>query len=246
MNRLRPAAIIAALVMAVGLIAGCAQANGLTPAAATVADPKADLKEAITKLATTTSTINVQVTGAPIAATATGQLDPKGGNAAITFTAAGHAIEFRALPDALYVKLGDVAALAGLPVNGWVKLDKARLIGSLGNVIKPEQAIGAASALDGAVTVTNTGPGQFKGTLDVSKLRGPLGVARDGADAVVPFTATVNADGYLTGLTITAKRITATVSFTDFGKAVQVSAPPAKDVTNAPDIVYNALSGLGK
>lgn len=101
------------------------------------------------------------------------------------------------------------------------------------------------AALLGAIaTAERLDASAYYGTVDLTKLGGvsSLEQLKLGDVTKTAFTANVDAQGRLTKLSVslgTAGEIT--VKYTEVGKPVTVSAPPAADVVEAPDAVLGAL-----
>lgn len=97
-----------------------------------------------------------------------------------------------------------------------------------------------------ASTVEGDGERGFRGTLDFAKaIPGAVASIADleGNPGAVPFTALINDTGHLTLLTIKMGEAVPglrdlLVSYTEFGKPVDVTPPPADQTTAAtPDVI---------
>ena len=97
-----------------------------------------------------------------------------------------------------------------------------------------------------ATTVRRTGPGQYEGTLDFTKLApemtgGSIPSTIGGALEAVAFTATADDQGRLTSFVIKMPSMgegmpatSVTARFAGFGSAVKIQAPPKSQVVEAP------------
>lgn len=132
------------------------------------------------------------------------------------------------------------------------------------NKIKPEERddleIGdPASAADlfaGIVTAEKTGEGRYKGVLDLVKAKtaGSGLVDSDHLKALgdqarsVPFEATVDKQGRLTGLKVTTPatggqpEAVGEITYSDFGTKPNLTAPPPDQVIEAPQKVYDVFN----
>ncbi|WP_433050654.1 hypothetical protein [Dactylosporangium sp. CS-033363] len=139
--------------------------------------------------------------------------------------------------------------VTGLTTDRWAHLitTKVKSLAKLG--LDPTGSpTGLGSLADEIVTVQQTAPGSFSGTLDKSK--SPLLASASPTDALkaVPFEATVNSDGYITQLVThtpavgSAPASTSTVKFANFAsKTIKVERPDSSTVEQAPDAFYSAL-----
>lgn len=114
---------------------------------------------------------------------------------------------------------------------------------------------GAAALFRSIVDVEAAGPGEYRGTMDLTQAKGAELVDEETADALgekakaVPFRATVDSARRLTSLSVDLPAAgkeperTHTVSYARYGKAPKVSRPPAAQVTEAPPAAYQLLNG---
>jgi hypothetical protein len=155
--------------------------------------------------------------------------------------------------------LGDDMYMSGFLGNeGWIRLDLTKF--PAGNVFgEAANPIGNADYLLAVSDdVKEVGKGRFEGTLDLKKyldehadqseakkLEGAIG--KLGPEALkVPFEATVDGENRLTAMKLTmtldAGNQKATMvqesKYFDFGTKVDVAAPPAGEVTDAPTDLY--------
>jgi hypothetical protein len=260
--------LLAAALLAGGVAAGCSTTNTGGTSSTTVS-AKTDLHNAAQKLTSTSSKLNMQVaadtgggstaspnpgtTGVTTTINLSGSLDPVGGKSDLNVTVASVALEFRMLPDALYAKFAGGSLLPGLPA-GWMKLDRTRLPNSLNDSLKPDGAMGVDRLIDAIDTASKSG-NDYSGTIDLGKAAGSLGLPSalvsqiPESDRLVPFSASIDGQGFLTKMSFTpkiaGKTATTTMMFSNFGDPVDVATPPANEVTDAPDLIYTALSAIG-
>lgn len=121
----------------------------------------------------------------------------------------------------------------------------------LGDPFDPAGLKGLSAAMTSA---TSTGEGAFTGKLDLAEA--PAGVSRGllpatteqlegngGTAQSVPYEASVDAEGYLTSLTVTLPTYASTAEFAGFGQAVKVDKPAATEVADVPDGIRSLLAG---
>ena len=271
MRRIHPGLALVSLVAVAGMAAGCTRsatspgasaAPSSAPASSAQAalGAKARLLAGVTALTRTTSAFTVTLSGPALATaggttTMTGGLDPVGKAAAVDtkITAAGSTLQLSYIlrSDAMYLKLVGVPGLT----NKWMKIDPAKLPATQRAMFSAgADPTGVASTVQGVVDATETTPGTITGTIDLSKAAGSLAFSRDRiaelapADRVVPYTATLDGQGRLTDLTLTMKvsgqDLKSETVYHDFGAPVAADAPPAADVTEASDLIYQILGSM--
>jgi hypothetical protein len=129
---------------------------------------------------------------------------------------------------------------------------KASLV-HLGDPFDPAGLKGLSAAMTDA---TRTGEGAYTGKLNLTEA--PAGVSRGllpatteqlqgngGGSQSVPYEASVDAQGYLTSLTVMLSTYASTAKFSDFGKPVKIGRPSAAEVTEVPEGVRRLLAGTG-
>jgi hypothetical protein len=155
----------------------------------------------------------------------------------------------------LYVKM----RVNGEPLPGagtkWMHMDATRLPqkNSLGVQAGEFDPAGAAKFLNSVSTAEKVDDHTYSGTLDLTKASGggvvddkDLGQLGDKARSV-PFEATTDDQGRLVKLAVDIPALegqparTMTVTYSDFGTKVAVKKPPARNVREAPDMVYGTL-----
>jgi len=156
------------------------------------------------------------------------------------------------------ITFSNTAGLAGLPKlpNKWLLLDPAKLTDPESTPLTfdgPDPA-NTAVLLASVVTAKKTGPGQYRGTLDLTKttdadVADPAGITAMGEAAkAVPFTATVDTSGRLNAIQIQVPAAGKTrayeykMTYTGYGNAPKVTAPSAVESQNAPAEAYELLN----
>ena len=217
-------------------------------------DPSVALAGAITKTRATPLTFSIDTAIGGVAAMhGTGAVDPADHRQSMTMTVtADHKTEHAraiVIGTDLYLKTDEPPP--GVSRKKWMHVDISKLAGlsstGLGDLSDPS---GLESYAKAVATVHLTGPGQYEGTLDFSKLAaasiaesfGPIG-----GDAIkaVPFTATTDEQDRLTSIVIKMPSIgagmpatTLTARFSDFGGPVTIQAPPAAQIQEAPKNLF--------
>ena len=156
------------------------------------------------------------------------------------------------------VTFSNTAGLTGLPKlpNKWLLLDAAKVTDPEGTPLTfdgPDPA-NAAVLLASVVTATETGPGQYRGTLDLTKAteadvaEAAAITAMGEAAKAVPFTATVDTSGRLNAIQIQVPAAGKTrayeykMTYTGYGSAPKVTAPSAAESQSAPPEAYELLN----
>jgi hypothetical protein len=262
MTKLRPALLLAAALLTGVVAAGCqSTANSGTPNAnsssAAAEQAKQALAAAVAKNLTTSSKFTMTLSGAALGTGSgdnaiNGAVDPTTHKGSITMAVSGINLEFRLLPDAMYLKFG--GALPGLP-EGWMKLDVNKLPASLKASLLAGSITGADRFAAAVQDIHKTGDKTYEGTLDLAKSTGGLGMTAQmlnqipQSDRIVPFSATLDDQGRLAEMVVTTtiqgKESKTDIKYSDFGVPVTVEAPPASETTEAPELIYSAMSALG-
>lgn len=250
--------LIAALTFTV---AGCNTAgdNTTDAGAATTApaDPKTVLASATTELGTTSFKVNVEL---GTLGTIDGVMDAAKKTGTMTMKVAAEGVEMNIetilLGNDMYMKM-DMGgqSLPGMDAGKWMHLDASRLPADNSLGLKPGEfdPVGAAKFLNAVGDAERSADGTIKGTLDMTKASGAMGITEEdlaeaGAQAkAVPFEAKVDGEGRLTSLVMDipamdgqpAQKVKATYS--DFGTKVDVAKPPASEVTEAPEMIYDTF-----
>ncbi|WIM95676.1 hypothetical protein ACTOB_007801 [Actinoplanes oblitus] len=246
-------------------VVGCASQN--TPATSassappvsavpsTSADPAAvgALSDAATALGNTSFKMTM-TSGAGFQLTANLDAPHGTGNAEMTAKGANTALTVRTLlaGQDLYAQIPGVTQ-----GTTWTHLDMARLPDGANFGLKPGQIDPANTAelLRATTDVTKSGENSYAGTLDLTKAAGVAGISKVtvdgyGADAQkVPFEATLDQQDRLEQLTLRLPAVDnreaqpLVIKYSDYGQTVSAERPPAGQVTEAPDNVYQALGG---
>ncbi len=226
-----------------------------TPAAAATGaapDPAAlkALQAAAAKLAQDTVKIRSEMGGG---VTMTGALDPKTGRGdmRMRMAAPGDAegSDIRIVKDDGDTYLKFSGGLANVVGTKWMRVPAEKLKAGSAFQVMPEGDPTGAGTLARAVTqVRRDGANGFAGLLDVTRsptLNKDSLKALGARSGTVPFTATVDGEGRLTGMTVDMSGLAPTAgtlrtTYSDFGAPVKVKVPSAWQVTDPPA----ALSGL--
>jgi hypothetical protein len=164
-----------------------------------------------------------------------------------TFNGMDVAAEILGFERELYLKIG--IPLPGLDTSKWLRIDASKA-GSLGafGIGSGTDPTGAKVFTDAVVTVEQTAPGKFKGTIDATKTGGS-GLMRNADDLArqlgdqakaLPFEATVDGQGYLTSfamqIPLPNQPLPAGVhmKYADFGKSVTIAKPAPAQVQEMP------------
>lgn len=151
--------------------------------------------------------------------------------------------------------------LPGLPKlpKKWMKFDPAKVQDTAGSFLVYEEDTADPGnthfLVINATGVTETAPGQFAGTTDITgvpddELVDAATLKALGAKAkAVPFTAAVDAKGHLSSMAVKipaagkTKAFTFSVKYSAFGESAVPAVPQAGAQTPAPDTVYALLNG---
>jgi len=156
------------------------------------------------------------------------------------------------------VTFTNTAGLTGLPKlpTKWLLLDPAKVTDPESTPLTydgPDPA-NAAVLLASIGAATETGPGRYRGTLDLTKatdadVADPAEITAMGEAAkAVPFTATVDMSGRLNAIQVQVPAAGKTrayeyrMTYTGYGDAPNVSAPSATESQNAPAEAYELLN----
>lgn len=211
-----------------------------------------DAVKAATKktLAAGSETIKLTISGSSggqsIAMTGTGSIDTKtlGGTMHLNLDAGPIATTFDEVftPKAVYVKS---PLLSGQlpPGKSWIKVDAtaAEKAAGLPSSLMSQNPADELKKLQDLKTATKVGSDalgtHYKATIDTSKL--PASVRKTGVGG---YDVWVGSDGYIRRIKVGASGVSVTVDFTDVGKPVTVTPPPASQVYESTN---GSLPGLG-
>lgn len=222
-------------------------------------DQVAVLTGSITKTQTTSAKFTIDSEVGTVGSTkGNGVIDVATHSETVTITtqAAGKTIheQVTMVGNNIYLKLD--LPIPGLDSKKWIHLDTTKLksLSSLG-LGDPSDPTNLSSYAKEIVTVQQTAPGQYQGTLDITKAPLPTiasSVLAQAGDAIksVPFTATTDDQSRLTAMTVkmpplgtSAPASTTTIAFSDFGAPVTITAPAKSQTQEAPALFYTALGG---
>jgi hypothetical protein len=251
-RRLAVASLALVAALSVG-VAGCnTQAGsegspaGSSDSPAAKANPADELAAAVRKLNEDTFTIRLKMS----VMSAEGAMDPaaKKANLSMKMEAAGQSIDFKIilLDPNLYLKYSGVP---GMPKE-WMRIDSSKIKDGSSLDIMPEgDPMGANNLVKGIVAVERDGDLGFKGTLDLTK--SPTADAESmkmfGEKVkAVPFTAKVDSQGRLVEMSVDTESVSPMlgemrVSYDNFGKPVEITAPKASDVVEMPDSLLGLM-----
>jgi hypothetical protein len=189
---------------------------------------------------------------------ASGAVDPAADAGSVTMSLAfgGMAMDVEAvvLGTEMWANLGAFGGLLGVG-EPWLHIDQSRLGESGFAGVEPEELdlVGAAELLKGLGTVEQIDEYTFRGEIELA--RGSSTVFADellkalGEESVtLEFTATVDDEGRLTRLVVDlppTPQVPAEeleLRYFDFGAPVEVSPPPADQVTELPEAFYDMFS----
>jgi hypothetical protein len=184
----------------------------------------------------------------------TGGIDAPNGAGTAEVSAAGQnasvTIKTLMIDKDLYVQIPGITK-----AGTWTHLDSSRLPANASIGLRPGQIdpVNTAGLISNTTDVHATGSNEYAGSLDLTKAAGLAGMDQVtingyGASAQnVPFTASLDAQGRLSKLTITLPATNGQqvapieALYTDYGSPVTVTRPAASEVTEAPDNLYESL-----
>jgi hypothetical protein len=241
------------LVGLLALAAGCDSGGDASPE-----PPAGDALTQVRAAAAKTAGVPVHVTLSAPNVEVAGDTDPAGKAMTLTVTtsADGETIEskVRVIADDAWMTLGKTY-LPKLDPTKFIRFPVAEFATAstvhLGDPFDPAGLKGLAAAM---TTATRSGEGAYAGNLGLAEA--PPGVSRGllpataeqlqgngGVSQSVPYEASVDAQGYLTSLTVTLPTYASTATFADFGKPIKIAKPGADEVTEVPDGVRRLLAG---
>jgi hypothetical protein len=262
-DQMRKVAICAAT--AAIALTGCASTSTATPAPSTSAitpsitaasaDPAAAAAIAKAAAALGTSSYTMTVT-AGTGFNLTALIDPPGGKGTAELTASGPNTEVTV--KSLLIDQDLYTQIPGITKEGtWTHLDMSRLPQGANVGLRPGQIdpVDTAKLLSSTTDVQASGGNTYAGTVDLTKAAGIAGLDRvtiDGYGAVaqhVPFVVALDDQGRIATLTLELPAVEGqTIApvearYTDYGREVAAEEPPAADIVEAPENIYQALGG---
>lgn len=241
------------LVGLLALVAGCETAGDASPEPP-AGEPLAQVRAAAAKTAGVPAHVTLSAPNVEVA----GDTDPPGKALALTTTtsADGEKTEskVRVVGDEAWMTIGKTA-LPNWDTTKFIQFPAAEFASAslvhLGDPFDPAGLKGLSAAMTAAA---RTGEGAYTGKLDLTEA--PAGVSRGllpataeqlqgngGMSQSVPYEASVDAQGYLTSLTVTLPTYASTARFSDFGTPVKIAKPGPAEVTDVPDALRRLLTG---
>ena len=249
---------LATLATAAFALAGCgdngdpatpAASGSAAPTATGSADPAAvaKLSAAAAQLDNTSFTLDA-TSGSGFKLTAS--IDAPGSKGSAQLTASGSNAEINI--KTLLIGQDLYAQVPGITKAGtWTHVDGSRLPAGVNIGLKPGaiDPIDTGQLISATTDVKATSDTNFSGAVDLSKAAGLAGLGVAGSAAAsaattqtVPFTATLDDQGRLSTLTIELPQSEPLqVTYANYGRPVDVTAPAASSVTEAPDSFYSSL-----
>jgi hypothetical protein len=250
---MRVVRMFAALFVALALV-GCESGGGAPSTPQAPADPKEQLIAGIKSLNSATFRVAGSSTLNSVSNTSEGVADPARPAVRLTqsVSAAGKVTktEVVVLGTDLYLRF-EVPAIPGVPAGKWAHVDGRRLksFQAVG-VGGPDDLSGRLAMVDAITSIERTGPGELRGTFDLSKGGSPLpaaaGALGDGLKNA-QWQARFGPQGQLTWMSVTVPAsggipaLTTDTTYSGFGEPVTVERPSARDIVEAPENVYTFL-----
>jgi hypothetical protein len=214
-------------------------------------DPAVELRESVDKLNQTSA--KVTMTAGPLTGSGVVDAPNKQGNVKLKVSAGGQTInvETLAVGGDMWLKMTGVPNVP----DKWLHIDPSKVSPDAGLGINAGELdlVGGDKLFQGIATVERTGEGQYKGTLDLTKATGSsfadeetLKQLGDRAKAV-PFEAALDDEGRLTKFMmdlgqVAGQTLKLDAAYSDFGTDVNLEAPPAAEVIEAPEEIYQLLN----
>ncbi|MFI5915994.1 hypothetical protein [Dactylosporangium sp. NPDC051541] len=259
--------LVTAMITATA-IAGCgdesdtmdnnASVPTVSAAPTVVQDAAKKLTAAAEKTATTT--FRYRAADPSAGGTIEGDTDPKAPASTATMTIdldAENKLTFQSIAagGAFYLKISGLPSTGGTDLSKyWLKADPAKITGSLG-LLDAKDPIDVKAILNQASNVKSDDGALYTGTLDLSTtttdgLLFDTDAAKQLGDKAksVPFSASVNPDGYVSGVRIsvpaygTEAASESSVTLLGFGSPVDATAPTGTQVMNMPEQMYTVLN----
>ncbi|HEX6606462.1 MAG TPA: hypothetical protein VF276_06045, partial [Chloroflexia bacterium] len=208
--------------------------SAAAPSATTSADPAAaaKLSQAVEQLDQTSFTLTAS-SGPGFRMT--GSIDAPNGKAAAQLTASGPNAEINV--KTILIGQDLYAQVPGITKAGtWTHVDGSRLPANANIGLRPGQIdpVNTANLLKATTDVKATSDTSYTGSVDLSKAAGVAGLgqvtiaASDAPVQNVPFTATLDAQGRLSTLTVDLPQAEPLqVKYENYGRPVNVAAPAA-------------------
>ncbi|GAA4587887.1 hypothetical protein BJY16_008370 [Actinoplanes octamycinicus] len=223
-----------------------AAAAATTAPAADSADAKAALLAGVTKLTSSSAKIHMTSFGG-IVGDGSFDASKKLVDLKLDMGSLGD-VSMRQVGTELYFRYGGAAA-KNFANGKWMHIDASKMPADSALSLEKNDPRNSAKMLESATEVKQAGQGKFEGTLDIAK--SPSATPQllkllDGKNTQMPFTAEVNADGYLTKMAVDLSEIGAgetVATYSDMGTPVTVTKPPAKQTVEMPKSALQAMGG---
>jgi hypothetical protein len=248
--------VLAAIVSATTACTADTDAGGTSRSAQALGDPAVVLAASTEVLAE--ESYRFEVTMAPLMS-ATGAVDPAAAAANVTVSVSAdgvtHEVAARLAGEDVWVSLGEMNGLLGIE-TAWMHIDQSRL-GERGLAgLQPGELdlVGAAELLRDLGNVEQIDADTFRGEITLTRGAAPP-LADQALEALgeqsvtLQFEATVDDQRRLTRLVIEYPAGAESpvreleLRFFDFGSPVEVTPPPADQVTEMPAGFYRMLGG---
>jgi hypothetical protein len=223
-------------------------ATAAATTAAAASAPTEELVAAANKLTSSTGKIHMTMVGG---ITADGAFDSanKLVDMKMLMPGAGD-ISVRQVGNDLYMKYGGAAA-ASFAHGKWMHIDASKMPSTSALSLEKNDPRNSAKMLEQATDVTKTGDGTFSGTIDIAKsptATEQLLAMLKGKSTMVPFTAEVNSDGYLSKMSLDMDSVVAgagqtVATYSDMGTKVSVAAPPKSKTVEMPASALKLMGG---
>jgi hypothetical protein len=261
MQTRRTAVAVVAVAAIIGL-AGCgpkssstasggaaAEATSAAPAAPpSPVTPESEFQSAVTQLGDQPVKLDMSLVGG---ITMSGGIDAAARKANFT-TDMGQLgrMDIRQVGADMYVKAsGQLGSIVGGQTGKWMHIDTTKVPENSPLNVKNNDPKSTAKMLAASTEVSKTGEHKFAGKVDLTKsptFNSSAAKGLAGKMSAVPFTAEVNDQGQLTELVFDLQSVASgagsmTTKYSDYGKPVDVTAPPASDVIEMPEKFRKAM-----
>jgi hypothetical protein len=257
-----PDGLVAAVVSVTFLAAGCAAASSDGNGEIASTKPAAQiLSEAVAKTRGQgyrfTLAYGAALTGE---GTKSGAGKSARANMTVATPASGVSVKISALvvEGAVYLKLDFGALGTGVPGLGqvgdkWMRFNASKLSSVINLGLGPGgDTLGAENYVKGVVSAEKAGRTEIRGIVDLARSVPPgthaVDIAKLSAAAQkVPFAATLDGEGRIVKMVVTMPAVgefpasELVTTYSDYGTTLDVAKPPAGQVVQAPDMIYQLL-----
>jgi hypothetical protein len=257
--KIRRVAVVGVAVFALaGTVVGCATRNGTsaaatsTPSASPSPSPTPEPEDVLLASAKSLATASYKFTVQSDGLTGTGSADAARDVMHGTFTGRQQNVSVTMdiiIDFDVHMKMdvGPLNKSLGIPAGKYLHIDALKLGENSTLPVFPGRGPLDVAGLMASLVVRSTDGRSFSGTVDLTKATGDdtpnadlLQKAGDKAKSV-PFTATLDDQGRMTHLKIDGSAIDPNLvveaTYSDFGKAADVTPPDSSQVVEAPDAV---------